>query len=98
MLGLAGLLFPTRPRTAVWLATREPAAGELRRVVLFARRDLWPQIGWFALGVLAANAAPRVRAALSDLWSPDAADGPAAASPAAKAPVADQVPAAAAAA
>ncbi len=59
MLGLAGYLLPRRTQTAVWLATREPALGEIRREARYLRRTLWPQIGWVAVGAVCAGAVAR---------------------------------------
>lgn len=61
MLVLSAALLPTRPRTAVWLATREPAISELEHALGVARRVLWPKIGWFAAGVAAGAALAAAR-------------------------------------
>ncbi len=54
MLATAVALMPRRPRTALWIATREPAIGELQRTFRLARRAVWPEIGWVAVGVAGA--------------------------------------------
>lgn len=52
MLVLAAALFPSRPRTAIMVASRQPAAGELRRVTTALRIALWPEVGFLVLGVV----------------------------------------------
>ena len=52
MLGLAAALFPFRPRAAITVATRQPAATELRRVAAALRIALWPEVGFLAAGVV----------------------------------------------
>jgi hypothetical protein len=56
MLALSAVLLPTRPRTAAWLATREPAISELEHAGVVSYRVLrilWPELGWFATGLAA---------------------------------------------
>ena len=52
MLGLAGVLLPFRPRAAITLATRQPAATELRLAAAALRIALWPEVGFLAVGVV----------------------------------------------
>ena len=69
MLGIAAALLPHRPRTAIWIMTREPAFSELRDAVRTVRAALWPQIGWVAAGAFGAAALARIRAVTA---APDA--------------------------